>query len=355
VASLGSEPADSHDTWRIRPVRPEDIPAIAALFDAADRADHLYKLSSEADIRETFDDPGPGSQTHAIVAEAPSQPGVGALLAAPTQMLSGVGRVSSAFRPSTGERIYSVLLRVHPSARPQALQHALAQELARMIRSAEADLADREDTPLAASVRIRTYVFDTQASAIEAWERLGLRRVRTGWTMARSLGEPIGVPPAPEGVTLRAYRRPEDNSNALAALNSAFADYYDSHPVSEAAWEREMAAPYTRPDLSWLALSGSGAAAGLAMCQVNDGENLQTGRLEGWIEGIGVVPPFRRRGIGKALLSRCLRSLRSAGLHTALADVDSESPPAVRLFQSAGFTVRSALHQYECLLDDLAP
>ena len=83
---------------------------------------------------------------------------------------------------------------------------------------------------------------------------------------------------------------------------------------------------------------------------MNDSQNRQTARLEGWIEGIGVTPAFRQRGIGKALLSRCLNSLRDAGIDTALADVDSGAPNAVRLFQSAGFSTRSILLQYECLL-----
>jgi mycothiol synthase len=330
--------------WHIRAFKLEDIPAIAALFDAADRADHLYKLSSEEDIRETFGVPDADPQSRVIVAEGPSQSGTA------QRTLLGIGKVSSTFRSSDHERIYNVLLRVHPSARQQGLQHDIARRLIELARADESNPRSEHTE----RVRVLSYVFDSQASSIDAWERLGLRRVRTGWTMMRSLEAPIEVGAAPDAVNFRTYRNPEDNAQALQALNSAFSAYYDFYPLSEASWERQMGAWYSRPDLSWLAFSdgASDGPVGLAVCWVNESENRQTGRLEGWIEGIGVVPDFRQRGIGKALLTRCLHSLHSAGLETALADVDSESTAAVRLFQSAGFSVRSTLLQYECLLDE---
>jgi ribosomal protein S18 acetylase RimI-like enzyme len=314
------------------------------LFDAADRADHLYKLPSEDDIRESFTDI-PSDTTRVIIVAGPSQPGI----SRPT--LLGMGRISTQFRSATQERVYHIMLRVHPSARPHGLQHALARQLADMARQHESE----PSTQPAAKARLLTYIFDSQVSSIEAWGKLGLRNVRTGWTMARTLSEPVQVEPAPAGITLRTYHHPDDNPQALDTFNSALADYYDFHPVSQASWDREMAAPYSRPDLSWLAFSESAlhTPVGLAGCQVNESANKQCGRLEGWIEGIGVIPPFRHRGVGKALLSRCLQAFQQEGLDFALADVDSESLPAVTLFQRAGFTVRCALLQYESALDDI--
>ena len=331
--------------WHIRAFNQEDIPGIATLFDAADRADHLYKLSSEEDIRESFGNIPSNATTRVIVAVGPSQPGT-----YETGVL-GLGRVMTQFHSSTQERVYQVMLRVHPSARPQGLQHTIARQLVEIARDLESD----PSTQPAGKVRVLTYVFGSQTSSIEALEQLGLRRVRTGWTMGRRLSEPIQVATAPDGVILRTYRHPEDNQRALDAFNSALAGYYDFHPVSRSSWEREMAAPYSRPDLSWLALSEAAPdeVIGVAGCQVNESQNRKAGRLEGWVEGIGVIPAFRHRSVGKALLSRCLQSFRDEGLEFALADVDSESMPAVGLFRWAGFSVRSALLQYECALEDI--
>jgi mycothiol synthase len=326
--------------WRIRTFRQDDIPAVTALFDAADRADNLFKLSSEESIRETFPQPDADSQSHIIVVEGDAQGGKDGVL--------GIGKVSPQFHDLTKERVYNVLLRVHPSARPHGVQHVIARHLIESVLATE----DAPTMQPAEKSRVLTYVFDSQLSAIEAWESVGLRRVRTGWTMKRALDGPIEAAPVPREVVLRTHRYPGDNAAALQALNNSFVDYYDFHPVSDASWERHMAAPYARPDLSWLALSSEDAerAVGMAGCLVNVSENRETGRQEGWIEGIGVVPAFRRKGVGKALLTRCLLALQSAGIEAALADVDSESTAATRLFESAGFSVRNALLQYECPL-----
>jgi mycothiol synthase len=341
-------PEEPDHKWHIRDLHQDDIPGIAALFDAADRADNLYKLASEEDIRESFGNIPLGPTTRVIVAVKPSQPGTNE-----TPVL-GLGRVSAHFHSLAQERVYHMTLRVHPLARPQGLQNVIAQQLVRIARELESAPA----TQPVGKVRVLTYAFDKQISSIEAWEKVGLSPVRTGWTMERKLSEPVQVERAPDSVTLRTYRHPEDNQPAADAYNSALADYFDFHPVSLGSWEREMAAPYSRPDLSWLALSevspgGADQVVGVAGCQVNESANKQSGRLEGWIEGIGVIPAFRQRGVGKALLSRCVQSFRDEGLEFALADVDSESMPAVGLFQWAGFSVRIALLQYECLLEDI--
>jgi mycothiol synthase len=343
IANNTSE--DARLDCHIRAFNQEDIPGIALLFDAADRADQLYKMSSEEDIRESFGDGLSSETTRIIVAVEPSQAGT-----YETRFL-GLGRVSSHFHSLTRERVYHVMLRVHPAARAQGLQHTIARQLVQIARELESDT----QTQQAEKVRMLTYVFDRQTSSIEAWEAAGLCCVRIGWTMERRLSKTIPVEPAPSGVTLRRYRYPEDNLPALNAFNSALADYYDFHPISQTAWEREMAAPYSRPDLSWVALSETapGEMIGFAGCQVNESANKQAGRPEGWIEGIGVIPAFQQRGVGKALLSRCLQSLRDQNLEFALADVDSESIPAVALFRRAGFSVRIALLQYERALGDI--
>lgn len=341
-----SEPDPTLDngtpTWHFRAFTPADIPAVTALFDAADRADNLYKLSSEDDIRETFADTDRASPGHLFLVEAPVSPASG------PPLLLGLGRVLPTFHAPTRERIYNVMLRTHPSARNQGLHHVIARSLIAEARAHESHPA----TEPAGKVRVRTYIFNTQQSSIEAWESVGLRKEREGWTMARALDPTIMAPQPPPGITLRNYSHPGDNSHALEVLNNSFADYYDFYPLTSGSWERQMADPYARLDLSWLAFSQqSGKAVGLAVCWVNDSQNLQSGRLEGWIEGIGVIPTFRNQGIGKAMLGRCLRSLRDASLNIALADVDAGAPAALNLFHSTGFNPRSVLLQYECPLE----
>src|SRR5436305_9977457 len=96
VANSTSE--DARLDWHIRAFEPANIPGIAALFDAADRADHLYKLSSEEDIRESFGDTLSSETTRVIVAVEPFRSGM------QEAGVVGLGRVSAWYSSVTRER-----------------------------------------------------------------------------------------------------------------------------------------------------------------------------------------------------------------------------------------------------------
>jgi mycothiol synthase len=105
-----------------------------------------------------------------------------------------------------------------------------------------------------------------------------------------------------------------------------------------------MDMPASRPDLSWVAEVGGspGELAGFCLVDVNEGDNERRGVSEGWISLLGTVRGWRGKGLGKSLLLHGMRSLKEAGIRTALLGVDSESlTGANRLYESVGFTVRS--------------
>lgn len=341
-----ANPENGQVNWHFRYYRDGDIPALAELIGAADRADGVLKLTTEEDLRDTFSTPGLEPERRVVLVEGPPLPDV------PEGFLLGFGRAFPSMDSARNERIYNVALRARPEARKYGLEQEIARRLIEIARQREAV----PGTEPAGKARLRTFLFDTHTSARQVWERTGLRRVRTGWTMLRPLDDSLSEPQPVEGVTLRAYRRPEDNAATLQALNSAFSDAFDFQPLDDARWEYAMSASYVRPDLSWVAepRDEPGRIVGFAICWITDEENRRSGRLEGWVEGIGVVREWRRRGIGRALLLNSLHSLRSAGMEAALADVDSQSVAATRLFQLAGFGVRNSLSQYECSLDEVA-
>ena len=94
------EPGGPEPGWHIRAFTQEDVRGIAALFDAADRADQLYKLSSEDDIEVAFGDSLSSATTRVIVAVAPSRTGT-----RQTRVL-GAGRVSASLTRATRWPIY---------------------------------------------------------------------------------------------------------------------------------------------------------------------------------------------------------------------------------------------------------
>lgn len=79
---------------------------------------------------------------------------------------------------------------------------------------------------------------------------------------------------------------------------------------------------------------------------MREGDNLVGATLlatrgkRGWLGGFGIVPEYRGRGAGKALLGRQLTAGRAIGLTSIQLEAPLESEVAVRLGESMGFITR---------------
>jgi mycothiol synthase len=164
-------------------------------------------------------------------------------------------------------------------------------------------------------------------SALRLYARYGLTEVFAELVMIRDLtGAPAVVPP-PSGVTFRAW----DESTVSAfftAYSRSFADRPGFPGLSVAEWQ----SGYTddeefRPDLSLVAMDPEGEPAGFATV----GEN--------WIGQIGVVPAWRRRGLGSALVTAALAGISQAGYGWGGLTVATNNPAAIALYGRLGFTV----------------
>ena len=58
---------------------------------------------------------------------------------------------------------------------------------------------------------------------------------------------------------------------------------------------------------------------------------------KGFIRMLGVVPEYRRRGIGRALAEKAVESLKERGMETVEASAVMGKPEAIRLWESMGF------------------
>jgi ribosomal protein S18 acetylase RimI-like enzyme len=75
----------------------------------------------------------------------------------------------------------------------------------------------------------------------------------------------------------------------------------------------------------------------------------------GWCAEFGVVPAWRRQGVGRALLDRLLAEARDAGLHDVRLEVAAANTSAQALYQQAGFRVARVLRNYAALASVLRP
>lgn len=66
-----------------------------------------------------------------------------------------------------------------------------------------------------------------------------------------------------------------------------------------------------------------------------------------YVIGFGVLPAYRGRGYGRAMLRHAVRLLAREGQREIFLEVATDNTPAVRLYQSAGFRVVSTYGFYE--------
>jgi ribosomal protein S18 acetylase RimI-like enzyme len=97
------------------------------------------------------------------------------------------------------------------------------------------------------------------------------------------------------------------------------------------------------PSLWFLAMAGD-KAVGYALCAKWDLEN----KTYGHINGLGVLRPYRRRGIGLALLHHAFGQFYRRGKRGVSLGVDAENlTGALRLYEKAGIHVHRQFDLYE--------
>ncbi len=91
------------------------------------------------------------------------------------------------------------------------------------------------------------------------------------------------------------------------------------------------------PQATWL------LADGIGYCGTVQGVRERTGL--GAIQNLGVVPEYRGRGLGSALLLKALHGFRQVGLGRAFLEVTAQNEAAVRLYRRLGFRCRKTVYK----------
>ena len=240
------------------------------------------------------------------------------------------GQALAPFEPETIVR--SVLLGgVHPEFRGRGIGRSL---LAWLEGRARQQLAA---SGLALPGWVLAYTQDRNPGAGRLFEHLGFETARYFAQLERSLDDPIPELDLP--APLRLVNASLDRSEATRdAKNSSFRDHWGSQPTPVEPWDNFMTASTRRLDLSFLALDGD-EVVGLVILDVNEGDWALQGYPSSYISLVGVVAPWRRRGVAPALLAASLRASRDAGLERTALDVDSENPTgALGLYTGMGFS-----------------
>jgi mycothiol synthase len=201
--------------------------------------------------------------------------------------------------------------------------------------------------------KLRLWAHGDLPGASRLADAAGFKRVRALWQMRRSLQTQLDRPELADGLTVRTFVVGQDEDEWTSLNRRAFA----SHP-EQGAWTREdldlrEQEPWFNPEGFFLA-ERDGKLVGFHWTKIHgrdsdDDAVHETGaeagpdaehehQAIGEVYVVGVDPGERGSGLGRALTLVGLRYLRSRGLFQVMLYVDESNTPAIRLYESLGFT-----------------
>jgi mycothiol synthase len=294
----------------------DDLDSLIELFRAADRADVGFADPARDEIMETWAQPWFDLERDSLVVLAPD-----GTLAAYGETVAKDATVN-----------VFAFAKIHPAHRGLGIGSFVAAAI-------EARAA--ELIPVGVSAPLHNAFASTDRAAAALFARRGYAHVRSFWQMDREVA-PDEVPPAdPEGIEIRAGAPGEDERAAWAILDESFKEHFGYEPFTFDEWLTMWSGfPGYDPSRMLLALEGD-APVGIAIV-------LPSEEGVGWVAELGVLAPWRRRGIGMALLRRSFALIAAQGLERARLGVDAENATgATQLYERAGMAVRREFHVVE--------
>lgn len=173
-----------------------------------------------------------------------------------------------------------------------------------------------------------------------ACARAGVEEVRRNWRMEINLREAPDAPDWPAGIELRPFVPHRDERLVFDTDETAFQDHWGYMPQDYAEWLHwTVERADFDPSLWFLAYEGE-QIAGISLCR-------RSIREIGWVGTLAVLRPWRRQGLGLALLRHSFGEFYRRGMRRAGLGVDSQNlTGATRLYKRAGMYI--ACERIDC-------
>ncbi len=168
----------------------------------------------------------------------------------------------------------------------------------------------------------------------------GYAPIRYHWRMEIKLDAAPAAVVWPQGIELRPFIQTEYSVAVWQAQNEAFRDHWGSRDTTLEEWiHSRIDDPEYNPEL-WMVAWDGNEVAGFSINRYRMGI--------GWIRSLGVRRPWRKKGLGLALLQHSFGEFHKRGMNTIGLGVDASNPTgATRLYQRAGMYVASEFVTYE--------
>lgn len=181
---------------------------------------------------------------------------------------------------------------------------------------------------------VRAGAVPTERAWIAALTDAGFAFLKQHARMTLALADVAATAPAPApGITVRPVRADDEAEMRRfhATIEEAFLD--SDHPAADyATWRARLAAESSLAFDEWFVGEADGEWAGVLQSSDSGAED-----NAGWVRALAVLRPYRRRGVGEALLRRAFAVYAGKGRVEAGLGVDLANPTrAARLYRAVG-------------------
>ena len=293
-----------------------DLEAVTVLIRACELADMGEQEFTSDDLRDDWDKPEFQLTKNAVLVEAPAG------------QIVGYTNVSYDRRGMFLEPNTAVL----PEYRGQGIEQYLLQWAEERVR--EYLVEEQPDIPHV----IRTVCFlDERRQLLEqASYRRTMREcyMEIDFTEAPAVLEPIA------GITIRPFKPEQEARDVHRVIQTAFMDMHERIPEDFDSWERWALQNHAfDPSLLYVAMDGN-EMVGAILCRDY--------QQAGYVSQLGVLRPWRQRGIGHYLLQQVFGDFYRRGIRKVNLSVDAENATgAPRLYKRAGMHVATFMDTYE--------
>jgi mycothiol synthase len=207
--------------------------------------------------------------------------------------------------------------------------------------------------PPGARVVLRQDVEGNNPAAIDLLTQRGYSHVNDSYRMRIDLTQPPSAAAIPQGIVIRQINGEEEERLALFIRYESFLDHRGAIDEPFEAYYKRWKSFLDRdknydPSLWFLALDGE-QPAGVAISYNSTADDPEMA----WVQSLGVCRPWRKRGLGLALLQVSFAALYARGKPRVGLGVDASSlTGATRLYERAGMHIERVYHGFELELRD---
>ena len=227
----------------------------------------------------------------------------------------------------------------HPSIHPRYGGLGIGRFLLQLAEKRARQSMD--EAPPRARVTLNSAIVNIDKAAQQRLEQEDFTLVRRSWRMEIEMQEAPPKPHWPQGIIVRTIIPDQEERAVFDATDEAFRDHWGHIPGNFEQWKHwTVERKDFDPSLWFLACDGD-IIAGTSLCEYQT-ENM------GWVNDLTVRRPWRRKGLGMALLYHSFGEFYRRGTRKVGLEVDSQNlTGATRLYERVGMHVNRQYDSYE--------